>query len=310
MGIYIPNIGEKAALKQILKNNALVLGLYKNQIVPDGNTIIDTLTEVTGGGYAQVALTNDLIETLLTDSKWYISSNSTGKAEAAYQVATTTTIDWTFSSVPSPATTVYGIFAYCWKVPFDAGAIEIKVGEKIKGVTSGATGIVTGVDVQSGTWGAGTAAGDLYIMTKTGTFQDGENICVFGAIATATVVAGGASYAVGDVLSITQSGASGSKLVVRTVAGDAVATVAVVEGGTGFSTATGLPTAHSIGSGNDACTLTIASIAAVTKAVTNTGATADAHRVLMFVEAFTAGQLIDTVGQKISYTLKLTLSTA
>ena len=39
-------------------------------------------------------------------------------------------------------------------------------------------------------------------------------------------------------------------------------------------------------------------------------ATADAHKKLVFVEAFSEGQLIDTVGQKITYVPKITLATA
>lgn len=313
MSIYVPNIGEKEALKQILKNNALVLGLYVNQVVPDGNTIIDTLTEMTTDGgrtYAQIELSNDIVETTQTADKWYVYSNSSGKAEAKYDDSTTTQ-DWTFAAADvADAATVYGIFAYTWVLPFDAGAVEIKVGDKIKGVTSAATGIVTAVDVQSGSWGAGTAAGNLYIKTKTGTFQDNENVCIYGAVASITVVSGGTGYAVGDILQITQSGGSGVKLVVSAINTGAVTAAVIVEGGTGYATGTALPTTHLSGSGNNDCTITIASIGTTTRAVTNTGATADALKKLMFVEAFTSGQLIDTVGQKISYTLKLTLSTA
>lgn len=313
MAIYIPNIGEKEALKQILKNNALVLGLYKNQVVPDGNTVFDTLEEMpTGGGrgYARIETSNDIVETAQTADKWYMSLNSSGKAEAKYDDSTTTQ-DWTFAAADvADANTVYGIFAFTWVIPFDAGAVEIKVGDSIKGVTSAAAGVVTAIDVQSGSWGAGTAAGNIYIKSKTGTFQDGESLTIVGKIASVTVVAGGTGYAVGDIIRPTQTGGSGAKIVVSTINAGAVTGVVVVEGGTGYSAATALPTTHLSGSGADDCTLTIATLAATVLATTNTGATADAHKRLMFVEAFTSGQAVTVVGQKIAYALKLTLSTS
>lgn len=314
MGIYIPNTGEKEALKQIIKNNALVLGLYKNQVVPDGNTVFDTLEEMpTGGGrgYARIELSNDIIESAVAADKWYMSLNSSGKAEAKYDDATTTQ-DWTFAAADvADAYTVYGIFAFTWVIPFDAGAIEVKPGDTVKGVTSAATGVVTAVDVQSGTWGAGTAAGNIYIKTKTGTFQNDENICISGKIATISVGAtgsGGTGYAVGDILSITQTGASGAKAVVTTVSTGAVTGAVLVEGGIGYSVADNLPTTNIVGSGAS-CTLDIDTLATTKLVVSNTGTVGDALKKLMFVEAFTSGQAVTVVGQKIAYTLKITLST-
>lgn len=314
MGIYVPNRGEKGTLKQFLKNNALVLGLYKNQVVPDGNTVFDTLEEMPDGGgrgYSRIELSNDIVENAVTADKWYVSLNSSGKAEARYDDISQ---DWTFAAADlADANTVYGIFAFTWVLPFDTGGAEIKVGDKIKGATSGATGIVTSVDVQSGSWGAGTAAGYLYIKTKTGTFQNDENIIIFGKVATISVGAtgaGGASYAVGDILQITQAGASGLKAVVSSVNAGAVTGAVLVDGGTGFSAADNLPTTHLTGGGNDACTLDIDTLSTAACAVSNTGAVADATKELMFMEAFTTGQLVAAIGQKVAYTLKLTLSTA
>lgn len=308
MSAYFPNEGEKEILKNQLLNEAVVLGLYKNVVVPDGSTLVATLTELlaTGGrGYAPIALTRDLIETLATTAKWYISTDANGKASAQYGLAATPQA-WTFNAVDvADVTTVYGIFAYTWVLPFDAGAKEIKVGDTIKGVTSLATGIVTAVEVQSGTWAAGTAAGNLKIMTKTGTFQDGENITVLGAIATlvAAPTVAGLGYAIGDLFSITTGGEFGVGVVLTVGGGGAVATVGVVPAtpGRNYTAGVGRATVKITGAGNDALTVEIATLAVTVYAVTNTAAVADASKKILWVEAFAAGTLIDTVGQKVGY---------
>lgn len=46
---------------------------------------------------------------------------------------------------------------------FNTGTVEIVAGETITGGVSGATGVVTGVTLTSGTWGGGTAAGTMTI---------------------------------------------------------------------------------------------------------------------------------------------------
>lgn len=46
---------------------------------------------------------------------------------------------------------------------FDTGTVEIVPGETITGGVSGATGVVTGITLTSGTWGGGTAAGTMTI---------------------------------------------------------------------------------------------------------------------------------------------------
>jgi hypothetical protein len=213
-------------LKSIIKSEALLLGLYKNAVTPDGNTVIDTLTPLTVvGGYAPIALANDVCLDALTANKWYISTDVNGRAVAQYH---NEPIAWTFTADNvSLAETAYGIYGYTLILPFNTGTSEIKVGDTITGHTSSATAIVTGVFVTSGTWGAGTAAGWLCIKTQTGTFQNAEAIYVDGG----------------------------------------------------------------------------------SKAATNTGILGDSQKKLLFVEAFTSGYLIDTVGQKITYVPKITLST-
>jgi len=179
MSVYIPNIGEKEAIKAILMQQAMVLGLYKSQVIPDGNTIFETLEDMpTGGGrgYAAKALTNNIVEGAAAADKWAISINSSGKAEAQYSNVPQ---EWVFQNPDvADGNTVYGIFGYVLVLPFTTGTGEIKVGDTVAGQTSLATGVVTGIAVMSGTWGGGNAAGFMYIKGKTGTFQNGENLQV------------------------------------------------------------------------------------------------------------------------------------
>jgi hypothetical protein len=313
MTLYFPNIGEKEALKDLILSEALVLGLYKNVITTDGSLIMDTLEELPSGGsygYAQIPLTNALVESAtLTSEKWAVSQNSDGKAQAQYHTAAK---EFSFNDYDvADGYTIQGVFAYTWTLPFDAGATQIKVGDTIKGATSGATGIVTMAEVLSGTWGAGTAAGNLKIMTKTGTFQDGENILVLGEVGTlnATPTAGGTGYALGDLVEIT-TGGSGARVVVTAETGGVVSAVALATGGHGYTTGTGKVTAKITGSGDDALTVNITALASAAYAVTNTGVTGDALKKLRFVEPATTPQTITANGQKFTYVPLLTASTA
>jgi hypothetical protein len=235
MPIYVPNIGERKWLRTFLQNNALILGLFKNQVVPDGNTLVDTLEELPEGGYLGYlpkALANDIVENAEAASKWFLYMNAQGKAEAQYGLAASP-LEWTFNAYDVAAiNTVYGVFGFVWVVPFDAGQSEgpILVGDTIEGGSSGATGIVTEVVVTSGTWDGDNAAGYLTIKSKSGEFDD-----------------------------------------------------------------------------NEALQVNAVTLATSNTATANAG---DAHKHLVFVDAFSEGHLIDTVGMKIQYTPKLNLSTA
>lgn len=67
------------------------------------------------------------------------------------------------------------------ELPFDDGTAEILDGQTVVGGTSGATGVVTRVVVQSGTFtGSPAAAGRLIFASVTGTFADNEEIRVGG----------------------------------------------------------------------------------------------------------------------------------
>jgi hypothetical protein len=227
MSVYIPNIGEKEAIKAILITEAIILGLFKNQIQADGNTIFDTLEELPSGGgrgYAAKELPNAIVEGAAVADKWAVSLNSSGKAEAQYSNAPQ---EWIFQDPDvADGNTVYGVFGYVQVLPFDGGVTEIRVGDTVVGHTSAAQGVVTGIAVTYGTWAGGTAAGFAYIKTKTGTFQNDEELWV------------------------------GAKV-----------------------------------------------------AVSNTGSTGDAHKRLLFVEVLSEAITIDTLGQKIGYTPKLSMST-
>jgi hypothetical protein len=317
MSMYVPNVGEKEALKDFLLSQAIVLGLYKAPLVGDGSLTIDSLEELpTGGGrgYAQKALTNNLVEGAAAADKWAIAVNAAGKAEGQYHNAA---LEWVFNTVDvADANTAYGIFGYTWILPFDAGSKEIKVGDTIKGGTSAATGIVTAVEINSGTWAAGTAAGYLKIKTKTGTFINDENIYVAGEIATlvAAPTAAGDTYSVGDTFKITTGGEGGVGFVLTLTGGDnsPVATIGVNpgSGGRNYTVGAGKATVKLNGGGNDALTVEIATLATAAYAVANTGITGDAHRKLLYIEPFSTGKLVEINGQKITYVPKTTLSSA
>lgn len=68
---------------------------------------------------------------------------------------------------------------------FDAGTAEFVVGETLTGGTSAATGVIRGVVVQSGTFGAGTADGYIVLSGVTGAFQNNETVTSASGSATA-----------------------------------------------------------------------------------------------------------------------------
>lgn len=67
------------------------------------------------------------------------------------------------------------------QLAFTTGTAEIFVGNTVTGLTSGATGVVARVVLQSGTWTGGTAAGRLVFSSTSGTFQASENLQVSAA---------------------------------------------------------------------------------------------------------------------------------
>ena len=68
------------------------------------------------------------------------------------------------------------------ELSFNTGTAAILDGNTVTGATSGATGVVARVVLQSGTFAAGTAAGRLILSASTGIFSSGENLTVAAAV--------------------------------------------------------------------------------------------------------------------------------
>lgn len=312
--VYISNEGEKEAIKAILLQQAMVLGLYKNQIIPDGSTIFSTLEELTTGatyGYAPKVLTNDVVEGVAVADKWSILVNSAGKASAVYAAAAQ---EWTFLAPDvALAPTVYGVFGYCLSLAFTAGVYPIKVGDVLR--QGAVCAEVTGINLTAGAFSLGTAAGNIYLKRQSGVFVAGATLVGVSnptlatkikVLATAPVV-GGTGYTVGDLFSI-GTGTGGVGRVTAVTLG-VVTAVELLAGGSGYAVATAATVAIS-GSGDNALTVGVTSLYA-TQAPTLAVATiaGDSSKKLMFVEALTTSIPITTLGQKISYTPTLTMST-
>lgn len=115
--------------------------------------------------------------------------------EAAHEPDTTLTCTWTFKaslgdvgmlsmdcSSATPATDP------TWAETVQGG-VGIVAGDIIEGTTSGATAVVDKVDITSGYWMAGTAAGQLEISGQDNTFV-AENLRIGGVENVATIPAG------------------------------------------------------------------------------------------------------------------------
>ena len=174
MSIFVPNVGELEMLKNILASQSLRLGLYKTQITPGGNMVFATMTELDAesGGYQTKDLANVIVTDALTASKWYIYTNSNGKAEAQYGAADTPQ-EWVFNADDvANSDAAYGIFMWSLILEFTSGGtVEFKVGDSVYGSTGDGAAIITDIRLKSGTWAGGDAVGTLCIKTQTGTFE-------------------------------------------------------------------------------------------------------------------------------------------
>lgn len=310
--ITVPNVGEKEMLKDILAAGSIILGLYKNQVVPGGNETIDTLEELRDDGsrtYAAVELDNAVLEGAAAADKWSVSLDANGKAAGAFDNVAQ---QFTFGADDvADGETAYGAFAYRNVIPFTSGSVEIRPGDIIAGAAG--TAVVTSVLLASGSWAAGTAAGEIRVKSKTGVFTHGEALRILGAVATASLSAGGTGYSVGDILTFDVEGASGAKIVVTQIGsyGNIVAFV-VVEGGQNYSVDTDVPTVALTGSGNDDALIDIATLATTDIATTNTGTVnaGDAVKRLLFIDPFSTAQVITPAGFAIQYPAALTVSSA
>jgi hypothetical protein len=76
------------------------------------------------------------------------------------------------------------------ELSFSTGTAAILDGNTVTGATSGATGVVARVVLQSGTFASGNAAGRLILSSSTGVFSSGENLTVAASV---KAVSGGAA---------------------------------------------------------------------------------------------------------------------
>ena len=186
MSLYFTNIGELEMMRAILAMQEWNVGLYKNVLTPDGSLTMLGVTEMPTGtsrAYVRKTLTMNFAEAAAAD-KWFLSMNQAGKAEGLYHNAY---LDFDFNSFDvADISTVYGVFGFCYVVPFDAG---LAAGPPVVGTTltgaGGATGVITGVITTSGAW-SGTAAGYIFIKSRNATLFVNNEVLSVGATPMAT----------------------------------------------------------------------------------------------------------------------------
>ena len=110
------------------------------------------------------------------------------------------------------------------------GMYEIMAGDTIDGQVSNATAIIEHIELTSGTWAGGDAAGNLYFRTadKTGTFQS-ETINV-GASTNVATIAGDSSSAGYDYFIIEVNPSGGVTFLISTVHGSDEVTLSSTSG--------------------------------------------------------------------------------
>lgn len=305
--VYVPNIGEKEKLKATLAMEAVVLGIYKNVVPMDGALTIDGLTEMsTAGGYDPIELTNDINESAEAANQWYVSTDANGKASAQYGLASAPQA-WTFNATDVAAAEVlYGIYAYCRVLSFTSGLQPIKVGDVIR--QGAVCAEVTGVIVTSGSWYAGTAAGQLYLKRQSGVFLAGATLIDLSkGTATAEIkgltaapVNGGTGYAVGDLFAI-GTGTGGVGRVTAVTAG-VVTAVELLTGGRDYTVATHA-TVKVNGAGDNALTVAVATLYTAGPAVAIATIAGDSTKKLLWTEAFSAAKTVGNgTGQVVGVT--------
>ena len=311
MSGYSPNLGEFEALKALLGSRAITLGLYSNPIVPDGSLTIAGLTELTGGGgYARIPLATDIVENAPTALKWYVAPDSSGNVTGQFDLAASPQT-WTFAAA-DVGKVVNGIFGFTLVLPFTAGLQPIKVGDVLR--QGAVCAEVTGVEILSGGWATGDAAGYLYLRRQVGTFVAGATL-VNASRATATSqinvltaapVNGGTGYAVGDRFLIgTGTGGVGR---VTAISGGVVTAVELLSGGKDYTVATQTTTKID-GSGDNALTVAVASLYTAGPAVAIATIAGDSSKQLLFVEPLSAPNPITATGQVVTYLPIISYST-
>ena len=311
MSGYAPNQGELEYLKDALLQQAIILGLYSNPVVPDGSLTMAGLTELaTDGGYARIPLAHDVVEDAEAANKWYVAQDANGKATGQYgQAASPQT--WSFTAA-DVGKIVNGIFGFTLVLPFTSGLQRIRVGDVLR--QGAVCAEVTGVHLASGSWAGGDAAGNLYLKRQVGTFVAGATL-VNASRATATSeikvltaapVAGGAGYTVGDRFLIgTGTGGVGR---VTAVSGGVVTAVELLSGGKDYTVATQATTKID-GGGDNNLTVAVASLYTAGPAVDIATIAGDSTKKLLFIEPLSAPDSITANGQIVSYLPVVTYST-
>jgi hypothetical protein len=134
------------------------------------------------------------------------------------------------------------------------------VGDKMTLICNGYTGTSSPADAVVEVVSVNPDGGilDFTITDGTESYTKGfatAGVRTEGPIGTVSVGAGGTSYSVGDLLTITQTGAANGVYSVASLSGSAVATVTLVSRGTGYSVAAGLATTTN--GGGSGCTLDV-----------------------------------------------------
>ena len=99
-------------------------------------------------------------------------------------------------NVGATAMAIYASSAAGWvsvplgfEMSFNTGTAEIFQGNTVTGAASGFSAVITRVVLESGSWGAGTAAGRLIFASATGNFTPTENLQVLAATKAVCVAA-------------------------------------------------------------------------------------------------------------------------
>lgn len=88
----------------------------------------------------------------------------------------------TAAAIYKSSTSGWTAVALGFEVAFNTGTAEVFEGVTVTGASSGATGVVSRVSLESGAWTSGNAAGRLILSSKTGTFTALENLTVSAAV--------------------------------------------------------------------------------------------------------------------------------
>jgi hypothetical protein len=108
---------------------------------------------------------------------WELAQEATvSNSPAATFLWTFPDLEETISNDPELTHSIFVNTTPVFTIDFDSGSSEITVGETVTGATSGATGTVLAVELSSGSWEGGDAAGTIQIQDMDGLFEDNEEL--------------------------------------------------------------------------------------------------------------------------------------